>query len=161
MSQPRLDLSAWKSRVIALASPAILANPIFQNVTNNNGVLQVFAIGERDIKQTFGRIYPAVYILRQSAISTNAGGASRGFRQTYNNYVEMSCVVEKYPDGVLTGEPARQALCDAVYDALFGWQPPDATLKLDLSSYEDGDVADVVNYGVHKWHTQTLFQGTP
>lgn len=156
MAVMRLDLSAWVTRLKAVAAPIVASAPstVFQNRT-----LKVYGPGERDLKSTFGLDYPAVYVLRQRIKSTNAGGATRGFRQTYDCYVETTCVAEKSPDGVLDGEIARQALCDAVYTALFGWAAPNATLKLDLNSYADGDPADVVNYGVHEWHTQSLFQG--
>lgn len=156
MSQPRLDLSLWKARIISIASPIVAANSIFGGIP-----LSVIGPGERDLKQTFGKIYPVVYLLRQRVKSTNSGGATRGFRQTYDVFVETTCVAEKFADGVLDGEVARQALCDAVFSSLFGWQPPDATLRNDLNGYTDGDPADVVNYGLHDWHTQLLFQGAP
>lgn len=117
--------------------------------------------GERILKQTFGILFPAVYILKQNFQSTGSGGASNPvLRQTYDNYIEIACVAGKYVDGSAEGETARVELCGAVYDVLHGWQVPNMALAFDLFGYSDGDPADSVNYGVLRFHTRKLTQRT-
>lgn len=144
MGLPYLDLSAVKARLLATV-PLVVDDA------------QIYSVGERDFRSTFGQIYPAVYILRQSFDSTNAGGSSRILRQTFDTYLEVVVVAQRYEDGNTQGELARRVLSDAVFDSLHGFTIPNTDLALDLSSYTDGDPADTVNYGIHRYHTRTLY----
>lgn len=120
--------------------------------------VKIFRAGERDLKLAFGQVFPAVYILRQTFNSSNAGGTSRLLRQTFDSYLEIAIVAQRYEDGVVDGEMKRQELSNAVFDVLHGWQLPGVDLALDLASYSDGDPADTVNYGIQRYHTRTLYQ---
>lgn len=117
----------------------------------------VIRTGERDMKLTFGRLFPAVYITRQIFSSTEAGGSSRVLRQTFDTYLELVAVARRYEDGRLEGETERRALCSAVVDSLHGFTIPGTDLALDLAEYADGDPADTVNYSIFKFHTRTLY----
>lgn len=116
-------------------------------------------VGQRSLKQFFGKEYPAVYLMKQNLQSTGPGGSSRPvIRQTYDCYIQIVCVAGKYEDASNDGEEERVALCSGVYGALHGWIPSNADLAFDLTGYADGDPADTVNYGVLRFHTRTLTQ---
>lgn len=119
----------------------------------------IYAAGERDLKINYGKIYPAVYILKQ-AFNAFPGGASPVQVQNQKYTIEIGVVAQKYEEGSLEGELRRRELIQDVFESLSGWTPPDASLALSLIGYTDGDPADTVNYGVMKWSTEVFYRGT-
>lgn len=118
----------------------------------------VFAAGDRDLKLNYGKIFPAVYVLRQIS-SAAPGGSSRLLVQNFHVTLEVGIVAQKYQEGSIEGELRRRELVEDVFASLSGWTPPDASLALSLIGYTDGDPADTVNYGVMKWSTEVFFRG--
>lgn len=142
MGLPYIDTSVVKTRLeSSLTTPDV----------------KVFRAGERDLKTSFGKVTPAVYILKQYFNSPTPGGSSRIIRQAFDVYLELAVVAKRYADGVLEGELARQTLVDDVVDVLLGFNAG-LDLAFDLSSYTDGDPADTVNYGTLVFHTVSQYQ---
>jgi hypothetical protein len=126
--------------------------------------LTVASAGMRDLKITFGTVFPAVYVLKQSSRSASPGGSSgmgsRPSIQTWDCYVEVCVVARRFTDSVLESDTARKELCDAVFDCLFGWTAPECFTSFDCDNYTDGDPADSVNYGIQRWHCTRTRRGT-
>ena len=144
---PLIDTSALQARLeeIAIDIPGVI----------------VIDSSQRDIKQTWGKNFNIVYILRQVLGSTTPGGTSgRVKRQTYNAAIEICVVTRKYVDGSLDERVTKKQLSDAVYQKVFCWTCPGCDLAFDLNAYTDGDPADTVDYAVHRYHTQIIVQGT-
>lgn len=121
--------------------------------------VKIYTVGDRNVKLTYGKVSPAVYILRQTATTTNNGGSAKLVRQNVDIWVEIALVANKYEDGALENEQARTDLANDTFLSLIGWTLPGFTIGFDLSTSSDGDPSSVVNYCVQKWHTKALFQG--
>lgn len=147
MGLPYIDTAAVKAR---LETQLLVVLP--------SKTVKVYRAGEVDMKRTFGTVFPAVYILKQNFDSTNSGGSSRLLRQTFDTYLEIAIVAQRYENGVTESETARREISNAVFDCLHGYILPGTDLALDLASYTDGDPADTVNYGVQRYHTRSLYQ---
>lgn len=121
--------------------------------------LVVATADERELKLSWGTEYPAIYLLKQNAVSTTPGNAAgRVIRQLYNVQLDLCILTRRFEDG-LAVSTMKQSLSDAVYNLLIGWTPPRCDMGLDLLSYVDGDPSDPVQYALHKYHTRVLKQG--
>ena len=120
--------------------------------------LVIATADERNLPLSWGTEFPAIYLLKQSCVSTTPGNtSSRVIRQLYNVQLDLVVVTQRFVDGNSLSL-LKKDINDAVYDLLTGWTPPACDMALDLLSYIDGDPSDPIQYALHKYHTKLLKQ---
>lgn len=93
---------------------------------------------DADFISTFGRVFPAAWVVGQRLRPADNGRGYAGYyRQTVNVEIVVRIVVQKTPD-TDDVDTRLSSLQNAVADALIGWKPTNAARHLVWDLAQDG-----------------------